>query len=670
MGIFLFFNLIILTIIITNVLSQNECPKYECSQLGEEKICSKFEKDQNSFYLQECNHTYYCDWTNSEEKKSQCKISSYEYNEPAYPGGACSKNTDCMGKKKCDNNMCVGSKEGENCNDHSDCIFGLYCNSEKQCISLKKENDDCIDDYECPFDTGCYKNKCTSYFSIKDNMNIESENQYFCESMKIWDKKCVKFSRTNTETCILGDSCEYTDDQGKTYLIPNTCKCTISTEPTTRCQMMNGDQLERLAQIKDLFSKVFLQTKCNAGEKRLNFCRESLRNDWDYRKYNINLIRLLTEFENSAIITPEVSCALKTVFKFDDTPPKPKNGIFKCPSYNCPKRKDEFNFDNFTCAYSINPFNEKGENISVYLQKICPEGTKCNYNIDNTNGNWTYNSTCKEIPTSQTWKMKYPGEQCISHEQCHNGSEKTIGFCIDGVCSGRQKDENCTNHGDCVKGYFCNGLYCERQKGENNFCLESYECLNYLGCLNNTCKPYNSLSNGTYLNATNPDKTLCEMEKINKGTNQCAELSYYDVSEERLKDGFVECEPGQLCNYTTGFYDKNGKLEVETALCTCGYNDNGKAYCPLPQTQNTKDWKKYYSAKNKLLDNDCHTLRRKDCSDEISAKQMDELYYYERKTIKAHLFKDASDCVIEILNTNYLKFNIGVTLSAILFLLM
>ena len=49
---------------------------------------------------------------------------------------------------------------------------------------------------------------------------------------------------------------------------------------------------------------------------------------------------------------------------------------------------------------------------------------------------------------------------------------------------------------------------------------------------------------------------------------------------------------------------------------------------------------------------------------------MDELYYYERKTIKAHLFKDASDCVIEILNTNYLKFNIGVTLSAILFLLM
>ena len=67
-----------------------------------------------------------------------------------------------------------------------------------------------------------------------------------------------------------------------------------------------------------------------------------------------------------------------------------------------------------------------------------------------------------------------------------------------------------------------------------SFCLDYFECKNYLGCLNNTCVPYFSLENGTYLNKTNPDNLLCETGLINNETNQYASLNYYNVSEGRI----------------------------------------------------------------------------------------------------------------------------------------
>ena len=278
------------------------------------------------------------------------------------------------------------------------------------------------------------------------------------------------------------------------------------------------------------------------------------------------------------------------------------------------------------------------------LSKNCVEG-KCARIKESCDS--TVECPFGEFCNAKTWKIKYPGEQCTS-----------IGWCIDGLCSGKQKEENCTNHTDCVKGYFCNGLYCERQKGENNFCLDQYECLNYLGCHENTCQPYFSLSNGTQLNETNPDKRLCEMNRIDETTNQCAERKYYGVNYDKdLDDGFLKCEIGYNCNYTTGYYhDKREEIEVEP--CQCGYSSQGQSYCPIPQDINKKYWDKMYKLMNKRLDNDCHTYRRFECYDELSEKQSDEYYYYQRKTVNAHLFKDASNCIIEVLNSNNMKISV------------
>ena len=132
--------------------------------------------------------------------------------------------------------------------------------------------------------------------------------------------------------------------------------------------------------------------------------------------------------------------------------------------------------------------------------------------------NYTYNSTCIESESKEKITLKYPGEECNSHSQCFKGKNNYTGFCLQGICSGRTYDDQCENHIDCNKGLFCNGLYCKEQKKEGQFCLDDYHCKNYLGCLNNTCVPYFSLENGTFLNYSNPNPFLCETNIINNVT--------------------------------------------------------------------------------------------------------------------------------------------------------
>ena len=653
-------------------LEAEQCPKYECKKESstDTKKCSSYSASDDKYTLESCTNRTYCDFK-SNKVDSYCVNTKYDalYDTSAFVGGSCEENKDCL-SHLCQDHQCISAKENS-CSSTSECPFGQYCN-DSQCVEGLDVNGDCTKDEECKFNLGCLHNKCTEFFSKDNGFNMTEKNgenlAFFCKSGRIYNGLCGQVRVAETDNCELDKPCEYYNENNNKIQIENTCKCTVSTNPTTKCMLGDMDLSEKWKEIIDILKQTYTdyKDKCNLSEKRLKFCTEYMRNDWDIRKRNINLTRLMIEYENAVRFDDTVDCSLTTAFSFDSTGPLPRKKIFQCPTYKC----GELDFDNKTCAYSQNPFTELGNNITVNLQKdICAYGYKCDYDVKKTYENWNYNSTCIEIPSSKTWKIKYPGEQCTSHDQCHKGSEPSIGWCIDGVCSGKQKDEECKNHTDCVKGYFCNGLYCERQKGENNFCLDQYECLNYLGCYMNTCKPYYSLKNGTKLNETNPDRRLCEMNRIDETTNQCAERAYHGVKEEDLtEDGFLKCEIGYNCNYTTGFYH-NGKIEVETEPCQCGYSSEGQSYCPLPQNINKKYWDKMYKLMNKRLDNDCHTSRRFECYDELSEKQSDEDYFYQRKTVKAHLFKDASNCIIEVLHSNYMKISF-ISLSFIILLLL
>jgi hypothetical protein len=454
------------------------------------------------------------------------------------------------------------------------------------------------------------------------------------------------------------NNCFYTTSIN-TSIILEKCSCSLSKDPIKKCPKGELDLIdlwnEILKNIKETLKPEYIKY-CNSEELRNNYCREILRQNWDIRKEYNKLKRNIILFENNGIYSDDTPCSLETVLGYDSTPPYPKNKKFQCPIYLCNNPK-EILLDSKTCAYSINPFNKEGNDIKVYLQNICNKNYKCDYKQEQITYNYTYNSTCIQNENKDNFEIKYPGEECNIHSQCIKGNFPDIGICQQGICSGRPSGAECKEHIDCNKGLFCNGLYCQEQKSENQFCLDYFECKNYLGCLNNTCIPYFSLENGTYLNKTNPDNLLCETGLINNETNQCASLNYYNVSEGRInKDGFIECSIGEKCNYTTGYYI-NMKPVIVTQECSCGFRNDDKAYCPISRSVNKKMWKKYLKLLNKRYDNQCHTNKRFSCRDELSQNDLNYLLYYERETIRAHLFYNSSNCIIEILSCRFISYN-------------
>ena len=648
----------IIPILLINILKiltlKNDCPKkYTCTNSFEQTKCSyKFE---DIIYLKQCEIYHHCSF-NSDDYDSKCEITKYEYQLPSYPDGSCKNSSECL-NNNCEVGICQKTKSKFS---SEDCGFGEYYNSTEKCVKAGNESNECKNDEECKNNLSCFNEKCTKFFSLPLDTYIGIHSPFLCESGYALNNYCVNSKLVSINNCGDGDICRYQLHNGSNINVNNKCNCTYSLKPEKKCQLGNLDLL-LWKNYTDLIKKTLEEdniNNCNVKEARPGFCRETLKKSWTAKNNNVQLKKLKSLIEGYHTYTNDAPCAINVVNNIDFSPPKPKDGKFQCPVYYCGS-EIKLSFDNKTCAYSTNPFNEKGENISVYLQNICDKGHYCNYKKEFPYLDYIYNSTCLETPTSKSWTIKYAGEKCTTKNQCVKSAKfNDVGYCIDGICSGHIEGENCTMNSDCHKGHFCNGLYCEKQRGEGKFCLDSFECLNYLGCLNNTCVQYYSMANGTYLNDSNSEVELCQMGMMNYATHQCAQLDYTnEMHIKKNKDGFVPCQVGEKCYYTTGYYSK-GSLVIIEKECVCGFNKGGEAYCPLPHTVNVDDWKKYFKLKNKQKDNSCHTVRRNECNDEMSDSDLNDLRYYQRKSERAHLFYGSSNCIIEILNGEFIKTNI------------
>lgn len=73
---------------------------------------------------------------------------------------------------------------------------------------------------------------------------------------------------------------------------------------------------------------------------------------------------------------------------------------------------------------------------------------------------------------------------------------------------------------------------------------------------------------------------------------------------------------------------------------------------------------------NKRYDNDCHTLRRHVCLNEVTFKDQDKLNWYKRKTVNAYLFRDANECIIRVLLSFVLNIDYLSQLLSILLILL
>ena len=93
---------------------------------------------------------------------------------------------------------------------------------------------------------------------------------------------------------------------------------------------------------------------------------------------------------------------------------------------------------------------------------------------------------------------------------------------------------------------------------------------------------------------------------------------------------------------------------VITKTCECGYNSEGKGYCPKAHDKSKDEWIEYYQLKKKLLDNSCHSNNRFNCYDYHQGTK-DKINIKKNSLEYGHLFYNAVKNAEKILSNNYIS---------------
>jgi hypothetical protein len=263
--------------------------------------------------------------------------------------------------------------------------------------------------------------------------------------------------------------------------------------------------------------------------------------------------------------------------------------------------------------------------------------------------------TCNAVFGPSNLKFRYPGEECDKNEDCLNLIGEDSPTCVSGYCSGATEGKTCKLSANCVVGLYCDKTSntCVKQKLEGD-CTESSECVNHLLCHKGKCSlpPY-SLDIGAEVDKEDYEfnRYKCKLSYVSNG--KCASLVQEEAGD---KDGFVECKYGEACKYKVG-------NDEEKKNCVCGYNADGKGYCPLGSNKREELLTKAYVNLASLFENTCHTDNRAYCYQKTSKTQG-----YAREIVnfeKAHLFHNAVPCADAVLSGNFLSFS---TMAVVIFI--
>ena len=97
--------------------------------------------------------------------------------------------------------------------------------------------------------------------------------------------------------------------------------------------------------------------------------------------------------------------------------------------------------------------------------------------------------------------------------------------------------------------------------------------------------------------------------RIDMSGSKCAVIDYANSTLEKMEatgDIYVECKRGDKCFYTDG-------TKYYKSPCGCGYNAEGKGYCPVPNKYNENDWFERVKIQAEQTNNKCHSLNRFKC---------------------------------------------------------
>lgn len=144
-------------------------------------------------------------------------------------------------------------------------------------------------------------------------------------------------------------------------------------------------------------------------------------------------------------------------------------------------------------------------------------------------------------------------------------------------------------------------------------------------------------------------KMACRFYYTRAG-NKCAQRKYKDLPE----NGVVECSYDSVCRYDIG------NNEEVTMDCLCGFNAEGKSYCPLDHFENSKAWADLYVSLRKAFDNECHTRNRFSCPESSFGDVLKK-----RKLVDVQYYK-AVDCAESVLNSAILRVSFSLIILAII----
>jgi hypothetical protein len=319
--------------------------------------------------------------------------------------------------------------------------------------------------------------------------------------------------------------------------------------------------------------------------------------------------------------------------------------VHSCPKYTCEKGT-ETSCVNVKSGLKTDGFNK------ISLTEICKKGEEyCDVpfpsykTLSDVSTDTAY--TCKAFGDPKNWKFRYPGENCDKDGDCIKVDDNTP-TCVSGYCSGVAEGKACKSTSSCVVGLYCDkkSNTCVKQKSEGD-CTESTDCVNHLLCHKGKCSltPY-SLDIGTEI----------DKEDINFHGFKC-KLSDYDLDfkcvslvqeETGDKDGFVECKYGETCKYKMGEHES-------TKPCACGFNSDGKGYCPLGFNKREELLTKAYTKMASLFKNTCHSVSRAFCYQKTGTAQGFALDFINFD--KAHLLHNAVPCADSVLSGNFVSFS-------------
>jgi len=259
-----------------------------------------------------------------------------------------------------------------------------------------------------------------------------------------------------------------------------------------------------------------------------------------------------------------------------------------CIKYDCSSSTKQ-------CLQSYNPNNWDSSNITVTINNnVCnKKNESCYYETKEIFALENYSGKCiNNSPTPRLSYNRYPGEACRDDADCFNK------LCIKGYCYSKNKgdlcDKNYRGSHYCGLGLFCGRFNitekedsCIDLKATGEECNDSFECKMNLICYNGICaKELFSIQNDKKLFVENINddyvknnpSLLCESGKFFKQADGiCAS---YELLNKTNGDGYAECdiEDKNSCVYQVKSDFSNYTF---TQQCECGYNSEGKSYCPI-----------------------------------------------------------------------------------------